>query len=176
MTKIFELKAQQQELLDQLFFLDDEEDASEIDYIKLNLDSIVGDVEHKLRYLSEIYIEADGQEKLSAYAFSIGVDRLTKDIRRKQRVKERLKDFILETMKTFDIKKVKGDLCSLSRSESQGSVVIDETFKDFKLPDDCIEKIPASFKILKTEIAKHLKAGEEIPGCSLVKKQILRLS
>lgn len=82
---------------------------------------------------------------------------------------ERLKQYILFAMQRLGHKKIDVGTFSISRSASK-SVAITHLSQ---LPEAFLEPQPP--KPLKTEIAKALKAGKEVPGAMLCDNEFLRI-
>jgi len=157
--KIFELKQMQQDLLDELFFNEDDELARTI------LHGIEGEVKNKLEYLADVLIECKSRALAAKYQEEIAAERLGNIRKKYEREEDRLRDFIKTTMVDFNIDKIKTDLCSISKSQRK-SVAYAADFDVLKLPEQCIryyEPVPD-----KMEIARHLKEGNNLPGCKLV--------
>lgn len=162
MPTIYELKAEQQELLDALFF---EEDNHEI---QARIDAIYGTVEAKLRYLSTVLLEARAleEERKEAVKKAQGRAKIA------EAAIDRLKEFICSTMQHFELKKIEGEHCSIRLDAGRESISYASDFDQMNLPDDCIELVTTT-KTLTDKVKKHLKDGEEIPGVSLVKKPFI---
>jgi hypothetical protein len=172
--KIYELKQQQQELLDELYWLEDFDSTSVV--IKAKLEQIEGSIERKLSYLSDVLAEAIALSQLSTERRKIAEERLERKEKQAKRAEEKLREFILSVMVDFGIKSVNGDLLSLSHYQSAGSVKFAPDFDVNSLPDDCKKIIPEEIKPIAADIAKRLKAGKEIAGVWLEKKEVLKIS
>lgn len=172
--KIYELTQKQIEILDALFWLDenDEEDAKEIEYLNKKLSEIQGSAENTIKFLSGIWLET----RAIAAQRKEAKQRAERRLKIAENAEERIKNVILNIMQTFDIKKVSGDLCDVRTQLSPGSVSYEDGFNIDSLPDDCIKIIPEEHKAIAAEVKKHLDAGEEIPGVSIVKTLGLRIS
>ena len=162
MPTIYELKSEQQELLDALFFEEDNEE------IQKAINNIYGTVEGKLRYLSTVLLEARALEEARKEAVKKAQGRA----KIAEAAVDRLKGFILQTMQDFDIKKIEGEHCSIRLDAGRESVSYAENFDQMILPDDCIELVTTT-KTLGDKVKEHLKSGEEIPGVSLIKKPFI---
>jgi len=173
MSRIYDLTQEQEELLNGLCFLDsdDPDDQEERARIERKLEKIRGSAESTVDFLLGIYLEA----KTIASARKEAAQAMQRRQKQAEREEERLKSRILEIMQIFDIKRVDGEYAGVSRYLSSGSVYIDDDLDLNTLPDNCRREIPASVEPVKSEIAKRLKAGEDVPGCELIRSEVLRL-
>lgn len=171
MAKIHELNEQQTEILDRLFWLDENnaEDAAEIEKLKHDLLKIRGSAQQTLEFLSGLLLESRsilaGREETKKRA----------ERRRKtaERSVERLTMVIERIMSQFKIDKIALADCDLRLQLSPGSLVYDVPLIVWEdLPKDCYSML---FKPNAEAIKAHLAAGEELPGVSLVKKENLRI-
>lgn len=169
MSTIYELSQEQQDLLDALFW--DDEDETSIN----RLETIRGTVEQKLQFLSTLYAEQKASADLAVETLKIATKRLKAQSDRAEKAKDRLKDFILNTMLTFNVKQVKGEVCNLSHYYPAAALNLTDTLDIANLPDGCKEII-ATVKINNAEIKRRLTEGEEIKGAYLVKTAALRMS
>ena len=81
---------------------------------------------------------------------------------------EKYKEVIERAMKMSNKKKVEAGLFTVSLRKSKQVDISDET----KIP---LEFIKLEYKPIKTELAKHLKAGEAIEGATLIEKESLQV-
>ena len=170
MSTIYELKHEQELALEELQWCEDDEQIHAV------LDRINGDVKRKVNFVSSLLIEAIGQTELAKQAKKLAIERHDKQVKRKEKIEQKLEDYIVNAMFNFDIKKMECDLCNVTISMSPGKVVLGEGFDSSRIPADCIEVIPAQVKTLLTPLAKHLRSGEVIDGAVLVKEPCLRIS
>jgi hypothetical protein len=170
MSTIFDLKQQQQELLDSLYWI--AEDNEEDDVIKRHLLVIEGTIERKLSFLSDVLAESIALAKLASERRKIAAERLERKEKRAKRAEEKLREFILSVMKDFDIKKVDGDILNVSRYE-RDSVIQLQNF-DIDGLDYRFFKVTKS--IDKTEINNFIKSGGYVKGFDIIKKDCLRIS
>jgi len=166
MAKIYELKAEQQDLLDKLFWIPegDEEEVS----IQRELDKIQGTIERKLEFLSSVLLEATAIKNAKVDA----VRKMQIGIKTAENAENRLKAFILETMSDFEIKKVFGSMCNVTLCAGRESLDYAEDFDPVLLPNDCYN-IKTEIKPIADVIKEHINNGEEIPGVSIIKKPYL---
>jgi hypothetical protein len=167
---VYDLKQQQQELLDSLYWIP--EDGEEADVIKRHLLVIEGTIERKLSYLSDVLAESIALSQLATEARKIAAERLERKEKQAKREEEKLREFILSVMKDFEIKSVKGDILNVSRYERDSLSIPQFIYW---------ENLPKGFKkekieLDKQEITRFLKNGGEIEGFELVKKDCLRIS
>lgn len=162
MPTIYELKQEQAELLDAMFFEEDDHE------IQARIDAIYGTVEAKLRYLSTVLLEARAleEERKEAVKKAQGRAKIA------EAAIDKLKEFITSTMQDFDIKKIEGEHCSIRLDAGRESISYADNFDQMALPDDCIELITTT-KTLTNKVKEHLKAGDEIPGVSIIKKPFI---
>ena len=81
---------------------------------------------------------------------------------------EKYKEAIERALKMSDKRKVNAGLFTVSLRKSKQVDISDET----KIP---LEFIKLEYKPIKTELAKHLKAGEVIEGATLIEKESLQV-
>lgn len=74
-------------------------------------------------------------------------------------------------MNQFGIEKIDTPTLKISFRKSEAVEVADETL----LPESVKEEVPASWKVSKTKIKEAIKAGNEVPGASLVTRQNLQI-
>ena len=173
MATIYELTEQQQALLDALFWLDetDEDYDQQKAEIDRKLKSIAGSAENKLEFLSKIWLESRSVLEQRTEARK----RAQKREKQAEKAEERLKNVIATIMSTFDIKRYDGEICSLSRSLSSGSVVFNEQFSIDLLDSRFVKLIPETKEPIKSVIQKALKDGEFVEGCELLKTDVVRI-
>jgi hypothetical protein len=169
--KIYELKQEQQNLLDAFYWLD-EGDIETEEYIKKQLDNVEGSVERKLSFLTSVLAEAIAVSRVTTEARKEAQARLELKEKRAKRAEEKLREFILSVMTDFNIKKVEGDILNVSQYERDSLVVPEFIYWDELNPTFKREKI----ELDKTEITRWLKNGGELEGFSLEKKPCLRIS
>jgi hypothetical protein len=170
MTSVYELKQQQQELIDSLYWI--AEDNEEADVIKRHLLVIEGTIERKLSFLSDVLAESTALSQLATERRKIAAERLERKEAQAQRAELKLREFILSVMHDFNILKVEGEILNISRYE-RDAIVQTQNFN--------IEKIDERFLKVTKSIDKKLvndsiKSGEKIEGFDLIKKDCIRIS
>jgi hypothetical protein len=168
--KIYELKQQQQEILDELYWC--EEDSERAEIIQDQLNKIEGSIDRKLSFLTSVLAESIALSKLATERKIIAAERLERKEKQAKRAEEKLREFILSVMRDFDIKKVEGEILNVSRYERDTVI---------QLPDFDIDKLPINLikvtKVVdKTAVNNELKEGWNVDGFELVKKTCLRIS
>ena len=81
---------------------------------------------------------------------------------------EKYKETIERALTMSNKKKVEAGLFTVSLRKSKRVDILDET----KIP---LEFMKLEYKPIKTELAKHLKAGEVIEGATLIEKESLQV-
>jgi hypothetical protein len=170
MTSIYDLKTEQNDLLDRIFWV--EEGEEERDIIEKKLLLIEGSVERKLSFLTSVLAESIALSSIATERKRIALERLERKEKQAKRAEEKLRQFILQTMTDFGLTKVEGEILNVSRYE-RDSVI--------QLPDFNIDKLPLNLikvtkAIDKTEINNLIKSGGHVSGFELVKKDCLRIS
>jgi hypothetical protein len=171
MTKIYDLKQEQQNLLDALYWLEPEDTESE-QYIKNQLQNIEGSVERKLSFLTSVLAEAIAVSRVTTEARKEAQARLELKEKRAKLAEEKLREFILSVMTDFDIKKVEGDILNVSKYERETAV---------QRPGYTIDDVPVVFLNIQTtfnkkKINEFLKSGETLEAFELIQKPCLRIS
>jgi hypothetical protein len=168
--KIYELKQAQQQLLDELYWI--EEGDTEADIIKRELEKIEGSVERKLAYLTSVLAEAIAVSRVTTEARKEAQARLELKEKRAKRAEERLREFILSVMTDFSISKVEGDILNVSQYQRE---TVQETsdFNIYALSDYFID---TKISVNKKAINEAFKRGETVYGFELVQKPCLRIS
>lgn len=111
------------------------------------------------------------------------VDRINAIRRRIEGLQERLEGYALRTMEALGVRKLEGNTSSLALRLKPGSVIVEnENLVPREFMEACIffpahylesvlEVLPkdtrANLSIRKADIAKAIKAGEDVPGCTL---------
>jgi hypothetical protein len=150
MSRIYDLTQEQEKVLNDLYFLDsnDEEDQPEIERLNAELFTIRKSAEHTLEFLHPILLEIGGN--ISAEKGIIDDIKKGVLLRAERRLKketnsfERLNAFMLQIINNFEIKSLKlrsGE--TLYKNLTPGSLVFDENFNANSLPKGFTETIPA---------------------------------
>lgn len=132
--------------------------------------------------------KADGYRAVIA-KFNDKVDAVDKEIKRLQDIKKtsknavsRLKEYILGIMGIYGIKKIEGELCTMSKSTIK-SLDVDEEMLLFMYRDKIAELQEAlpdymtvEIKVSKTKIKDKFKDNSVLPaGCAYVENESLRI-
>jgi hypothetical protein len=167
MAYIHELKDDQQKIVDELFFLDpnDESDKEQIDLLYSKLANITGSVEHKLEFLVGILCEVEANES----ARKDLSDKAIKRLKTATNAAERIRKLIRETMIEFNIKKISGDYADVRIQDGREIVFIPEGYDCKKLPDYYVKYEPETYTPKKRELTKALKEGLLIEGLELIR-------
>ena len=170
MSTIFDLKQAQQELLDSLYWVP--EDGEEADVIKRHLLVIEGTIERKLSFLTGVLAESIALAQLATERKRIALERLERKEKQAIKAEKKLREFIFQTMRDFDLKKVEGEILNVSRYE-RDSVQKSPSFDIDTMPTQFLN---VSLSLNKKYINDFIKEGGEIDGFELVKKDCLRIS
>jgi hypothetical protein len=170
MTSIYDLKTEQTELLDEIYWIP--EDGEEADVIRRKLLLIEGSVERKLSFLTSVLAESIALSSIASERRKIADERLERKEKQAKRAELKLREFILSVMYDFDIKKVEGEILNVSRYERDAVI---------QLPNFDIDKLPNNLvkvtKVVdKKAINEEFKHGSGVDGFELVKKDCLRIS
>ena len=164
MTSTIELTEQHQELIDELYFIsDDDTDNSEA--VQKRLEAIQGKVESRINWLSSVLLEC----KMNTLARKEAKDRATKRLATSVNAEARIKDYITQLMNDFNIKKLECDECTLTKQKGRETVFFPVDF-DYMLLDSQYKKIVPEIVVPdKNAISKALKAGEEVCDLGLLR-------
>lgn len=157
---IYDLTKQQQALIDILYWEDDPDQA---EALQSAINSIEGEVKHKLEYLSTVLAELKATTEARKKA--------AQEARKRQEVSEnaenRLKELILVTMQHFDIKKINGKHKSITLCPGREKIVYPDDFDVMELPEHARKTISET-KPIAEEVKKLIEEGE-IDGPIIVK-------
>ena len=132
--------------------------------------------------------KADGYRAVIA-KFNDKVDAVDKEIKRLQDIKktaknsvERIKEYVLGVMGIYGIKKIEGELCTMTRTASKSLDVDEEVLlsayadKIAELQASLPEYLTIEVKVSKTAIKKKFKNTDILPaGCAYVENDSLRI-
>jgi Siphovirus Gp157 len=125
-----------------------------------------GSAEDIIKWLSNIYVEADATAK----ARKERAKAMAEQAKTAENATARLKDKILSTMLTFDIKKIETPLINFRISDGRESIFINPDADFSQWPDFLVKtKIEPD----KTEAKKFILDGNELSGAFIVKKPFL---
>lgn len=198
MSRIYELTEQQEELLNQLYWLDENEESDqiEIDRIKKELTKIRGSAENTLEFLSGLLlnfnydssVHEDEQKRLVALA-----DKAKKRKESSLKNAARIEGIMLYVSKKFDIPHIKTKYGDFSPSITPGAVIYSDGFDVEKLPAEFTKIIPEHKEPVAKEIMAYLRAkifdvklkklnpnvtivdDDSLPGVSLVRKEGIKV-
>jgi DNA polymerase II small subunit/DNA polymerase delta subunit B len=152
MTALYEISKQYQELA----ALADAGDEDLAKALSDTMEAIEGEFQEKGKALAMVTLNMDGDID----AISAQIARLTD--RKKMMVsrQESLKEYLRSNMERTGIKKISHPLFTITLGKGKPIVVIDE---ESKIPDEYMNtKVETTPK--KSEIAKALKEGKDVPG------------
>jgi hypothetical protein len=132
--------------------------------------------------------KADGYRAIMA-KFGDKADAIDKEIKRLQNLKKtavnaekRLKEYILGVMGIYGIKKIEGDLCSMTRTTSKALDVNEELLlsayneKIAELQAQLPDYLTIEVKVSKTAIKNKFKDTDVLPaGCAYMENESLRI-
>jgi hypothetical protein len=132
--------------------------------------------------------KADGYRAIMA-KFNDKVDAVDKEIKRLQDIKKtaknaekRMKEYILGVMGIYGLKKIEGELCSMTRTTSKALDVDEEMLlavhkdKIAELQSLLPEYLTVEIKVSKTAIKNKFKDSDILPaGCAYIENESLRI-
>lgn len=143
-----------------------EEDEIDSESFRLAIDALSGDFTAKATNIACLFRELSAE--------SVAIQETARSLhRRAQRLDaraERLRDYLLNQMQTTGITRSSDNRISITLKRNPASVHIESPES---LPLDYCRVIPARHEPDKTAIKTALKAGVDIPGCSLIQTQRL---
>lgn len=165
---IYELTKEQSDLLDKLFWADNEEAVE----IGQELNKISGTVTKKLEWLTTILLEVQALK----IARKEALERYKKSYDKAALEEERLKDFFRYAMAKFDLKKIKGPETAITLLPESISVVYSKEFAPLSLPHEFL-KTTEVVEIADKKAFKNylIESGDQYEGVELVKKHGLRV-
>jgi hypothetical protein len=189
MTKIFELKIEQAQALEELEWLDD----GDYKHVQAILNRIKGDIKRKLDFWITPLKEAEGALEIAKMQKKIAIESHDKNIKRKESRAAWIRQHVLGLMVDFDIKQFDDGLFKVSHSLTPGALVFNENFDVTKLPEGFVTVIPEhkepdkklltdalrlaiydeSLKKLAPDVA--IVELSEFPGVLLERKESLRV-
>lgn len=139
------------------------------------LEAIEGEIEEKADNIGCVLKEIEAEIN----AFKAEEQRLAERRKRKEKLYEKLKTYLSETLQRIGVDRVETTRNIISFRKSEAVEVDEEKFIKWATEqynrDDLIITTYTE-KANKTEIKKELKAGIEIPGAVLVTKQNIQLN
>jgi hypothetical protein len=161
---IYELTQQQKDLLDILFWEDDEDKQSAINDALAKIDC---EITQKLAYLSDILAESRAITEAREEAKRSAERRFKSALN----AEARLEELILETMKQFNIKKVSGKHKNVTLCQGKEAIVYPDDFDVMELPEDA-RKTTIETKPIYTAVLDLIK-NDEIEGPYIVRNHYL---
>lgn len=165
MGKIFDLTEKQNALASRLMW---EEDPKEIAKLMAEINEIKGNAGGLIKWLSSVYVELQataGARKERAQA-------MAKQAKTAENAADLLKEKILSTMLTFDIKKIETPLINFRKDDGRESIFINPDVDFSKWPEFLI-KTKTTIEPDRAEAKKFILDGHELPGAFIVKKPFL---
>ena len=147
MSNIYELTQEQHQLLDALFWDDEDQDAIH------RLNAVDGEITRKLAYLTDLYAETKAVSAIRKTALDEAKKRLDKQLKQSERAEERLKNYIHSAMLAAGIKKIEGRITSVQLVKHE-VVLFGERFDYTQIPDEFIKQPPALKELIMLTPAK----------------------
>lgn len=132
MNTIFDLSQEKQEILDQLFWLDDDEELVNM------LESIDHKIERKLVYCTDLLAETRGIVAIKKTALDEAKKRLDKQLKQAERAEARLVEFIKNSMLRSGFKKINGNIINITLVKTS-DIEFDHDFDYSVLPEECFK-------------------------------------
>ncbi|UOF76713.1 gp157-like protein [Caudoviricetes sp.] len=168
MPTTYELKASQEQLLNQLLWAGDNEE--EIDKTMRLLESIKGSVTRKVEFVSSLLMEASALEESRSEA-------LKKAKKRHEQIlgiQDRLKNYINRTMLDFNLEKVEAEYCTLVMQNNPPSVAGNCDLD--RIPEQYVSVIPESKKLNKKALLQDYPVGSEpFSGLAIIQTKSVRI-
>lgn len=167
MGRILDLTKEQEQLQDQLFFLDETSESyqEEFDAIMSKQMANNNSLVHMLEYLSDVLIEL----KLDSEIKRKVAQSTQKRAITSENKYENLKTFIYGVMTSNNINKVEGKFGSLSFRVGKEVAFIPEDFNYILLPEELVTYVEESWIPKKNDLNKYLKDGNTIEGIALLR-------
>lgn len=168
MSTIYDLNKEQSQLLDALFWEEDNE------LIQQQLNNVTGQIEKKLAFLTTILAETRADIETKKAALKEAKDRLEKQVKRSERAELRLKEFIRNAMLESGIKKIEGDIMTVI-VVNHDKLLLADNFDAIKsnMPNQFLT-IVTETKIDKRGLLGYLKEGNEVDGAFVVNEPFLK--
>ena len=167
MGRILDLTKEQEQLQDQLFFLDETSESyqEEFDAIMAKQFANTNSLVHMLEYLSDVLLElkADSEAKRKV-AQSTQKRAITSENKFNS-----LKTFIYGVMDSNNINKVEGKFGSPTFRQGSEVAFIPEDYNCKNLPEELVTYEPEQWTPKRNEIKQYLKDGNTIEGIALLR-------
>ena len=192
--RVYELNQKQHELIDELYFLDDVEDAARIQEIELELSKINASAESTLEYLSNILLQMRYQESVAIDEVK-RLQELVKDAdkRAKKRTanKERLTGVMVRICNDFNINAFSTQYADFKKSITPGAIITLPGFDIDKIPQHFVRVIPETKELNGNEVLALLRdtikdakgkldpdaktaVADQLPGLVLMRKESIK--
>ena len=136
------------------------------------LEAIQGEIEEKADNIGCLLKELEA----ATYAIKAEEQRLAERRKKKEKLYERLKNYLSESLLGMGISKLETTRNAITFRKSEVAEVNEATFFEWAKANRAdLITVKVSESANKTEIKKELKAGAEIPGAVLVTKQNIQL-
>ena len=192
--KIYDLNNKQQQLLDELYFLDGLEDAERIKEIESELSQISISAEETLKYLSTILLQIRNDEHIALDEAKRLQELFKLSLLRTNRYtssKERITDVMVRICNDFNIKSWKTQYADFKKTLSPGAVVKLDNFDIDKIPENFVRIIPESKEVDGKEVLAFLRdsikcddgklaetikvaVSDILPGLALVRSESIK--
>ena len=137
-----------------------EDDEMDVTTLTDTLESIEASIEVKASNVVYLVKNLD--------AYSVGIETEIKRLQAKQKAvqakRDSIKEFLFTQLESMGMTEIKTNIATIKQVNNPPSVLLSD---ESVIPAKYQTIIPASYKISKTEIAKDLKAGLEVPGATL---------
>lgn len=171
MTKetIFSLSDEKRELLDLLFWSDDQD-------IIIRLNEIDGKIQRKLEYCADLLVETRAIIAVRKAALDEAKKRLERNLKQAERAEEHLKSFIKDGMELSGLTKIQGDLTKITLVTTH-DVGFSPEFDYEQLPPLCFKPMPKLKDLMvMVEAKRYAKAHPEMDGLVDVTRTSIRES
>ena len=137
-----------------------EDDEMDVTTLTDTLESIEASIEVKASNVVYLVKNLD--------AYSVGIETEIKRLQAKQKAvqakQDSVKEFLFSQLESMGMTEFKTSIATIKKVNNPPSVLVAD---ESAIPAKYLTIVPESYKISKTEIAKDLKAGLEVPGATL---------
>lgn len=137
--RIFELKQEQETVLEALSWCETEEEINE-ELTKLNL--IIKGIESKLDFWVPLLKESDAELDIAKMKKKMAAESHEKNVKRKESRADWIRKHVLGLMVDFDVKQHDDGLFKVSHGLTPGALVFSENFKTDNLPEGFVKVVP----------------------------------
>lgn len=136
------------------------------------LEAIQGEIEEKADNIGCLLKELEA----ASYAIKAEEQRLAERRKKKEKLYERLKNYLSDSLLTAGISKLETTRNAISFRKSDSVEVDDEVFTKWALENrDDLVNVTVSTKANKVQLKKELKVGASFPGVALVTNQNIQI-